>query len=237
MLIDTITHLLNHYPHLFLFIGPILGEEVLLVLVFLAGGGIVPLWSVMIYGLLGMLFADCLWYLLGRASLTSAFISKQNFFKKGQRELGALEQISSHKLLFIFPLTKFVYGTRSISLFLSGLKKIPFWKLLIADIISIIIWAGIMFPLALFAGHGTISSFASVKRIEHFIGYFLVGIFFLFVIVKYLIPWIVKSLLKKDENLNANLKQTPDAQQSYSQARRGNSRRADHRKKRKSSHQ
>ena len=162
------------------FLLGMVGEEFVLFLAILAGNGEMPLISVIIGGVLGMLFIGQIYFFIGRSKFISQLdkngsISKMtNFLPQFIKKFG-----EKNIILEIF-ITKFIYGTRAASIILLGTKT-PYRKFLISDIIATIGWAVIMIPLAWLSGRGIQIFLKITKGLEKFffIGLLLIVIYFL----------------------------------------------------------
>ncbi len=147
---------IREYPALLLFLGAIFpGEEVVLFFAFLAGQDVISIEKVFLFGILGFMTADTIWFLLGR----SQFFSKIRSWTILSDERTLVKTIISKVGLKTYPAiliaTKFIYGTRVAALILIGIKRIKYIHFFLWDTLALLVWAGIMIPLAWLAGKGT----------------------------------------------------------------------------------
>ena len=147
---------LTAYAKSITFVGAaIWGEVVVISLAFLAAQGLYPLWIVFVFGLLGTIFADCLWFLLGRIKLFNKNKILRKIVKKYKKIEKKIERFGKNNDFAIIFVTKFLYGTRIITAIYVGLnKRLKFGRFLLYDSISTIIWLTSMIAIGWLAGKG-----------------------------------------------------------------------------------
>lgn len=129
------------HPYVVMFIGLLLGgETILLPALYLGISGSVSLSAVVAISLLATAISDSLWYLLGRAVKVRKIPSMMSsaVYKKHSKQMNELSRMFEKRGLAILFSSKFVYGTRTATQVLCGIKKIPFWKYFFVNIFGII---------------------------------------------------------------------------------------------------
>src|SRR3989344_4243618 len=165
---------------LFGFLLGMVGEEFVLFLAILAGNGEMPLISVIIGGILGMLFIGQIYFFIGRSKFISQLDKNGSISKMTHFLPQFIKKFGEKNIILEIFITKFIYGTRAASIILLGTKT-PYRKFLISDIIATIGWAVIMIPLSWLSGRGIQIFLKITKGLEKFffIGLLLIVIYFL----------------------------------------------------------
>lgn len=123
------------------------GDGALFTLAFLTAEGFFDIGDMLIVILLSVVFGDTLWYFVGKKYITFfprvvAWVDR--FAKPFDRHL--LERPTRTLLL-----TKFVYGAHHAVLIRAGMAKMDFRKFIKSDIISIVVWVGVVGGLGYFS--------------------------------------------------------------------------------------
>ncbi|PIN93698.1 hypothetical protein COU54_02185 [Candidatus Pacearchaeota archaeon CG10_big_fil_rev_8_21_14_0_10_31_24] len=183
------------HPTLISFLAGIISEDVLTFVAIMYGGINYPLMWVMIFGFLGVLAQDYFFFFLRKMPMFSKFISNILSSKKKKKKIKFIEDLSGSKLLLSLIISKFIYGTRIPMILLAGHKTKTFWKFSKIDIPALIIWTGIMVPIAWFAGRGFSKALSLIRGFEKLMGFILI-----FFLVAYLGRYFVKKYFKNKIN-------------------------------------
>lgn len=191
---STIVYFLINFGYLGVFIGIIFGGEILLIIagVLASFGYLKPSWLIF-FALLGIIFHDIIWYLLGRSGRKLNFI--KNIGKKiiKKTKFYHLEnKFKKYSIKTIFFL-RFIYGFRAFVLLAAGFSKMNLLKFILIDSLGSLFWAIISIFLGYFFGH----SFFILKEIIKEINIFLLLVFSFCIIFIFLIYLIKKWLVKK----------------------------------------
>jgi len=193
-LVEFILSLLSTYGELASFLGGFFaGEEVIMTLSFLAANGVLPLWKVFLFSFLGILLCDSLFYFIGRSKLVGSLQKFEKFAhisKKYEHIILKIDKKGTLNLLFT---TKFIFGTRLLTLLYLGFKKVKIAEFLISDFIVGLFWMAIVVSLGWFSG----SSFYLVLDIFKNIPLAIAGILILVLAFIGIKTWISKKILKK----------------------------------------
>ncbi len=173
---------LLHYPKVMAFGAGILAEELLLFLSFLSGHNLIDFKTVLIFGFLGAMVIDSIYYFIARSSFFKKYIENR---MKSIRSIGLIKKIdkfANHNIFITLFLSKFIYGPRTIVILNFASNGMKYRKFLYNDVLAMLLWYILLPPLAWAAGHGLISSYGAVKEIEKTIGIailFMIAIYFI----------------------------------------------------------
>lgn len=137
--IGDIPQLITNYSHL----GPVivmvllmlpLGEELILIPAgVLIGQGAMPFFTTWLLAYVGVIFSDSLWFLIARHYGTP--LLHKRWFKRmahPRRLLQAKHQIEARGA-FVIVTARFVPGSRSAAIIMSGMLHMPYWKFVLTD--------------------------------------------------------------------------------------------------------
>lgn len=146
---------LNQFPIIISLLPIIVGGEVAIItLAFLSQQGLVKLSYVIIFGLLGAVLADLLWYGLTKLRIVQKFKEWKKVKKHYENVEKKLEKVSRGKDFMMLLIAKFVVGTRVVTILYLGLKKISLIRFTVYSIATNSIWLGCMIVLGVLAGKG-----------------------------------------------------------------------------------
>jgi membrane protein DedA with SNARE-associated domain len=166
--------LLAAHPYLFVFLGMIVGGElVLLPAIYLAATGRLNIVYVFVLSTLATLISDVFWYWLGRKFPQSALARLPG--RTTTRVVDGLERLFARRGPHVLFMSKFVYGTRVAAQVLSGVHDMPFRTYLAANVAGVVALSGALVAVA-YAVTGT------TRRFEEFVQGVEIT-FFVFVLV------------------------------------------------------
>jgi membrane protein DedA with SNARE-associated domain len=115
-------------------------------------------------GWLGAVFADCVWYAIGRRHSTQA---KQT---KTYRLVGPrIEQLAARLGAGEVIIARFIFGTRIASMLFWGIRELPFARFALLDVIGCAIWATALAGLGFaFSGSAAVL-LGKVKHVEQWL--------------------------------------------------------------------
>ena len=175
------------------FFSGMIAEELVLFLAILAGKGEMPIILVFIGGVFGAILADQIYYFFGRSRFIK-YLERKHLVSKTVEVLPKfVKDFGEKNRTFGIFISKFIYGTRGVSLISLGAKKIPYKNFLFSDVIAVFCWACLMIPLAWLSGRG-ISIFLRITRgLEKFL-----FICLLFILIYFLAMRIIFVLMQKN---------------------------------------
>ncbi|MDP2926191.1 MAG: VTT domain-containing protein [Nanoarchaeota archaeon] len=189
--------LVSLHPYMISFISGVISEELVVFLAILSGRDLLPFWIVLIFGTLGALFLNSLWFLLGKSrfgkKIDHYFLKK---LKKHKSHIQKLYSINRKRNLFYLIGTKFIYGTRNVAAFYYGMKGMGYKKFIVYDSIAMIIWALIMLPAGWLAGNGFNRLLKLTRGVEKFLAVILFS-----AIVIYIIQHIIRKILVRNKSI------------------------------------
>ncbi|MBX4196895.1 VTT domain-containing protein [Candidatus Pacearchaeota archaeon] len=191
MLIDSLVDNVQSHSHLVLLIASLfIGEEAMVFFAFIAGEGFLSFWQVFIYSIIGIIIADSIIFWLGSAHVVD-FLKKRVNVGRYKKAINFIHRTAGKSQILSLTLSKFVYGSRIVTIFYFS-SRTTFKKFLLSDIIAIFIWSAIMLPLAWLAGKGLSLSFHAVRHFEKVMSVILLFVVIMYVINKFVRLWLVR---------------------------------------------
>ncbi len=182
----------NSYAVAF-FGGLLAGEEVVMALAFMVANDILPLWVVFVFSFVGVLVCDSFFFLVGKLRIVRSL----NRFEKIAHIYGKLDsfiiKFSRDSIFRTLLYTKFIFGTRLLTLVILGFRNIKFSEFLKADLFVVLVWSIVVVGLGWFAG----SSFKIIVNVFKSVQialFFIILLAFLVYIGK---KWAEKRLIKE----------------------------------------
>jgi len=191
---EIISGYLSQYPILAsLLIGIFTGEEVILILAFLSSQGVLPLWIVFVFVPIGTFITDIFFFFIGKTKLINKIKDWKHFSKGYSKTDKFVGKLTKEKHILALFYTKFIYGTRIVTLIFLGLRGTKYSQFFKYNIIITILWAMIVIPLGYLAGKGYIIILNIFRSVELGLLFLLIFIILFFLIKK----WISTKLVKK----------------------------------------
>lgn len=189
-MIDSLIAVFERYPYLILFLGMMVaGEAFLLPAIYIALKGKLDIRLVALIALASTLLADLFWYMIGR-NIPFARLSRWKMFANRKPIFAKLENILKRHGLLLVMLSKFVYGTRTVTQILAGAHHLPFLKYLMANTIGITV----LLAFLIFLGHFVARSLESLQDL--FLGAQISLVAFILAAIGVQL-WIKKIIYKK----------------------------------------
>ncbi len=168
------------------------GEAAILVLAFLAASNVIPIYAVIIFGFLGTVTADCLWYFIARYKVFLKIKNWKSISKKYKLLEKKIEKISLKNDFFILLIAKFLIGTWIITILYLNAKDLSMKRFMKIAIPAGFVWAVVLFIIGFLAGKGFYTLLYLFKNLQ-------IAVMFLvfFVILFYLLSsWITDKVKK-----------------------------------------
>jgi len=189
-IIPFVIETIEQHGYSIVFLGTIIGGEiVILAAVFLAALGMLNIYLVIILGMLGVVISDSFWYFIGTRIKGRLNQSTKTFFPKRYQYRIELfkDRFVEHYAKFLVA-SKFVYGTRIVTLITSGYQKIPYRKFLMFNFIGSMIWIVIIVFLGYIMGF----SWNYLAKYNEYSKYYVIfGILILFML-RYIFKKIIR---------------------------------------------
>lgn len=156
---------------LFLLIMPLMGEDIIIIPAgFLIGQGHLPLVSTFICAYIGALISDSAWYFVCYRYGTP--LLHKRWFKKlahPRRLLQAKHQIETRGAWLIVT-SRFVPGSRTTTMIVSGLMHMPVWKFLLAEGLLLLVTVSMQLGLGYLVAQHIVASKGAAATIMSIIG-------------------------------------------------------------------
>lgn len=181
--------LIQKFGYLAILIGAFLeGETILIIGGFAAHQGYLILPFVIGAAFIGTLFADQLFFFIGR------FKGKQFLDRRPKWRLRAEKAqrlLDRHHTLIIIGF-RFVYGIRTITPFVLGMSNVKTWRFVVLNVLSAAVWATVVGTAGYFFG---VTIEALIEDIKHYERIIILGI----AIVGFLL-WGIRFLRRKNRS-------------------------------------
>ncbi len=161
MNILSLTEAIETYGYLAIFLGSVFeGETIVLLGGFASHGELLYFPFVLLIAILGAIFSDTAWFLLGRKhgkNITSRFPRIERLSRKPQKFINAYPKLISFSV-------RFFYGFRHIVPFSIGLSNIPMKQFFLYNTLGAILWGCIFTTTGFLLGETIENIFGSYKR-------------------------------------------------------------------------
>lgn len=191
---NTLLPLIINLGYFGIFLGVVIGGEVLLVLAgALASLGYMKLWLITIIAVLGIVAHDVIWYLLGRGGRGSEFLKKIGKKFIDEEKYHIIEEKFKKRSVFVILFLRFVYGFRALSLIAAGVLKMGFKKFFFYTLLGSSFWAIIFVGLGYFFGNSLNFLTKTIKELHIVVPIFVALIIIVLVIIRFVKKALVKS--------------------------------------------
>jgi membrane protein DedA with SNARE-associated domain len=178
-------NLYGPFAVLFLLIMPLMGEDIIIIPAgFLIGQGHLPLVSTFICAYIGALISDSAWYFVCYRYGTP--LLHKRWFKRlahPRRLLQAKHQIETRGAWLIVT-SRFVPGSRTTTMIVSGLMHMPVWKFLLAEGLLLLVTVSMQLGLGYLVAQHIVESKGAAATIMS-----LVGLVVLLIVAAFVINW------------------------------------------------
>ncbi len=190
---------ISHYHYLeyfAVFLGAAFGGELaLFAFGFLAAHNVISIYFFIIFGFLGTLSSDSLWFFLGRTDLVKKIVTHRYAHSTIAVIDKAVNRVSRGNNLTALIIAKFLIGTRALFIMHFSTKAIHFKKFIHYDSIAILSWFAVIIPIGFLSGLGFVYFSSIVKNVYIAVGFILLIIF----IAILLEIWLEKKFTHMDD--------------------------------------
>lgn len=165
-------------------IAGILSEDVLLFFIILAGTGVTNLWTVVIFGFIGIIIHDSLFYFIARSDIVKKWRMKIKFSEKNKGVILFIERIGNGGYFKPLLLSKLVYGTRIPLVFYVAHREKSFGRFTFYNTLAVLSWFLIMAPFGWLAGQGFSKLLRIARGIEKILAVILILTLIVYVVRK-----------------------------------------------------
>jgi len=193
--LEFIFTLFSSYGELASFLGGFFGgEEFIIALSFLAAKGILPIWKIFLFSFLGIFLHDVFFYAIGRSRIFQNIQKFEKFIHLSKKYEHIIVKIDKKGVLNLLFTTKFIFGTRLLTLVYLGFKKKKIKEFLIGAFIIEFFWVSLFIFLGWFLGNSFYLFWDIFKNVPLAITTILLLIFFFIKFRK----WMSNKILKKE---------------------------------------
>ncbi|MBC8207516.1 MAG: VTT domain-containing protein [Kiritimatiellales bacterium] len=132
------------------------GETVIFTAAFLAAEGLWPVTDVFWLSLAGTVLSDMVWFLFGQRIL-KLFHKYEKYREQSTRLLDALGGITGRRPFLALLFTKFLYGTRILTIVYLSMRKVGFATFVFYEIIGTLLWLPVILAVGWLAGSSLIN--------------------------------------------------------------------------------
>ncbi len=137
------------------FIAPIIsGENGVIILAFLSAQGYFAPWIVFLFGSLGMLAIDSIWFLLMKTKFLEKRKEKYRNYETYRKIEARIESLSHKSDIMIIMISKILIGTRILIIIYLSLRNISYFKFMKYNILPTFIWGAGLTLIGWLAGRG-----------------------------------------------------------------------------------
>jgi membrane-associated protein len=171
-----IFQLLLQYKYLVIFPFAVFeGPIITIISGFLVSIGVLNFWVAFTVVAAGDLFADNLYYAMGRFGREKFLDRFGHFFGLNPQRVERMELHFQNHPWKIFTFGKFAHGTGSIILTAAGLSRVPYLKFISYNIPTTFLNSFILLMIGFYFGH-------AYQRIDTYLGYYTIGILLLVIV-------------------------------------------------------
>lgn len=211
-------YLIGHISILALIAG-FFSTEILLVLSALAGAGEIPIWVVFVFGLLGEIVHDIVFFYLAKTRFIF-WVKKKLKILKGTNKVEELIEKTAYGGYFIpILMAKFVYGVRDALILYVGHKEKDFGKYFAACFPASVISLAVLTGLGWLGGKGIIALSGWYGGLEKVVGLIIISAIIVYVAYQIVgkiayrmyinsMKNITKGIKKIDKNISGIVKAT-----------------------------
>lgn len=153
--INNLIPFLGDYFLLITLIGTIVSGNLFVIFIStLSGQGIFPYWQVLIISLIGTFISDTIWFNLGKTKYIDNLVRKPHFLYNYYYIKKVLSTSTERNKFLVFLGSKFVYGTKILTLMYVGKRNLKRKDFIIYNFSSSAIWVISLVSIGWLAGKG-----------------------------------------------------------------------------------
>ena len=167
-------------------VAGVLSEEFLLFFIILAGTGITNLWIVALFGFIGIIIHDSIFYFIAHSNIIRKLNMKIKFSERNKGIVLFIERIGNGGYFKPLLLSKFIYGTRIPLIFYAAHREKSFGRFIFYNMFAVLGWFLIMAPLGWLAGQGFSKLLHIAKGIEKILAIVLILTIIVYAVRKFI---------------------------------------------------
>ena len=186
--------ILSHTPLVSFFGTLLFGGETAALLSFGAAQGDYSILWVLVFGFIGIMVSDILWYAVGKYSLLSFFKRHHLIHTSSKKATNLFHKLYQRKFRLMF-FSRFIYGTSIITLIYLG-KRMKFSEFLFYESLISIFWVLLYASIGWFAGKGFRVLFIFYDNLW-FVGLSLALLVGFVLLIGFIINYVLLKMAKK----------------------------------------
>lgn len=160
---------LHYNLELLSFLGGLLTEEIVFILLIINERGAWGIVNVALFGFLGIIVHDVLVYFISKSDFAVKLKKRFAPHKKSRRLIKKIINLGGDDYFMALFLSKFIYGTRiGAVLYASHVEK-RFKEFFIKNTLAVVLWLAVVIPLSVILGEGLLRFFHAIKGLERFV--------------------------------------------------------------------
>jgi len=165
--VEGVMLLLSTYPAIIAFLNPILGGEIsVTLLAVLSGRGVVAFPLVLFFSILGAVFFDSLLFNLAESKFVTKLLANKRIAKREKKLEVVFNKYAGKNNFLLLLISKFLYGTRIITVSLLGRERVKFIHFVFYSVIANTVWFSVLVSAGWFAGRGIESAIMILRSAQ-----------------------------------------------------------------------
>jgi len=146
---------------LLIFLGSFFfGDTVILSFSVLMAHSVVSPLKLFVFGFLGTIISDSIWYALGNR------LNRTDYVRKKKHLISKIRALTGKNPFMVLLFAKFMYGTRIMFIIYLSMRKTSFWKFLAYNSAGTVIWLLSLMAIGWMAGAGALNLIPFLKKGE-----------------------------------------------------------------------
>lgn len=191
-LINLFINILGTHQILIIFLGSFFfGESIIISLALLSADGLISLPFLFIFGFLGTIISDSMWFYIGKYGAKKNYLKQK--IKKHKKLITSINKITGKKPFVILLFSKFMYGTRIFFMMYLAVRKLAYSTFLLFNTIGTTIWLTTLITVGWLAGQGTKNFIPVLEKGKYLISIIII----LLIILRVITLWVTKKITKE----------------------------------------
>lgn len=167
------------------------GDALLLLLASLAGQGLIPFWTIILFFSLGTISSDIMWFFIGRSRFAERVISHKQLNKGYSKIEKVLTKYGRNDFLLLF-IVKFIYGIRIVTIVYFSRERKNFYRFLAYNSVAVVVITLFISFLGWMAGRGIRSYVDIYENFRAAIKIIVIVVVAFFILKALINKWLLK---------------------------------------------
>jgi|SRR3989338_5753150 len=194
---ETLLVLFNEYSIILALIAGLMMGDLMILLGIMAGAGKANFFLILLFGYIGGVLHDVLFYFLSNSRLMHRIKKRYRLPAKKNKIAHFIEKLGKGHYFWPILLAKFVYGVRDAVVLYVAHNHKSFKKYLLVVSLAEIIWISIITSIGWLAGRGFTSLLKLFKGLEKWLLIILIGVILIYLINKFIISMLFRKVESK----------------------------------------